>query len=138
MIARPLLGKIFVSVIFFVGIITGKLIINFYETRVAGSSPDTSERRGRFSELQRDVNGVHDYLWLDQQQRERIDLILEESRRQVRELRAETRPRVQAIEENTQAQIGEVLNSNQIERYENFRRDVRQRRKQSRRSNPSS
>ena len=134
MIARALTGKILVFAVFFVGIITGMLIINFYETRVAGSPPDTSDRRGRSSELQRDVNQVHDYLGLDQAQRERINLILEEGRNEVRQLRAETRPRVQAIEENTQAQIRAILNPNQVERYEKFRRDLRERRDQSRRS----
>ena len=68
MIARALTGKILVFAVFFVGIITGMLIINFYETRVAGSPPDTSDRRGRSSELQRDVNRVHDYLGLDEAQ----------------------------------------------------------------------
>ena len=66
MIARALTGKILVFAVFFVGIITGMLIINFYETRVAGSPPDTQDKRGRSSELQRDVSRVHDYLGLDQ------------------------------------------------------------------------
>ena len=135
MIARALTGKILVFAVFFVGIITGMLIINFYETRVAGSPPDTTDRRGRASELKQDVNRVHDYLGLDEEQRERINLILEEGRSQVRDLRAETRPKVQAIEENTQAQIRAILNPNQIERYEKFRRDIRERRNQSRRTN---
>ena len=135
MIARALKGKILVFTVFFVGIITGMLIINFYETRVAGSAPDMSDNRGRSSDLQRDVNRVHDYLGLDQAQRERVNLILEEGRNQVRQLRAETRPKVQAIEENTQSQIRSVLNPDQIERYEKFRRDIRERRNQNRRSN---
>src|SRR5262245_6372189 len=103
MIARALKGKLVVFAVFFIGIITGMLIINFYETRVAGSTPDLSDQRGRTTERDRDVNRVHDYLALDEQQRERVNEILEEGRRQVRELRAETRPKVQAIEENTQA-----------------------------------
>jgi hypothetical protein len=138
MIARALKGKILVFAVFFVGIFTGMLIINFYETRVAGSPPDTRDNRGRTNDLlQRDVSRVHDYLGLDQGQRERINRILEEGREQVRELRAETRPRVQALEENTQSRIREELNPDQIERYEKFRRDVRERRNQSRRSNRS-
>jgi hypothetical protein len=135
MIARALKGKILVFAVFFIGIITGMLIINFYETRVAGSPPDLSDNRGRSSDLQRDVNRVHDYLGLDQDQRERIDLILEEGRSEVRQLRAETRPKFQAIEDYTQSQIRAVLNPDQVERYEKFRRDVRERRNQSRRSN---
>jgi len=135
MIARALKGKILVFAVFFVGIFTGMLIINFYETRVAGSPPDMNDNRGRSSNLQRDVSRVHDYLGLDQAQRDRVNEILEQGRNQVRQLRAETRPRVQAIEENTQAQIRAVLNPDQIERYDKFRRDVRERRSQNRRSN---
>ena len=135
MIGRALKGKILVFAVFFIGIVTGMLIINFYETRVAGSPPDTRDNRGRSSELERDVNMVHDYLGLDAAQRERINLILEDGRNEVRQLRAETRPRVQAIEENTQSQIRAVLNPDQLERYEKFRRDVRERRNQNRRSN---
>jgi len=134
MIARALKGKIVVFAVFFIGIITGMLIINFYETRVAGSPPDLSDQRGRTTERDRDVNRVHDYLGLSQEQRERINEILDEGRREVRELRAETRPKVQAIEENTQARIREVLNPDQMERYEKFRRDVQERRNQARRS----
>jgi len=134
MIARALKGKIVVFAVFFIGIIMGMLIINFYETRVAGSPPDLSDQRGLTSARERDVNTVHDYLGLTQEQRERVDEILEEGRRQVRELRAETRPKVQAIEENTQAQIRAVLNPDQIARYEKFRRDVQERRSQARRS----
>ena len=129
MIARALKGKIVVFAVFFIGIITGMLIINFYETRVAGSPPDTSYNRGRSSEIKRDVNRVHDYLGLDQQQRERVNLILEEGREGVRKLRAETRPKFNAIEENTQARIREVLNPGQLTRYEEFRKSVRERRK---------
>jgi hypothetical protein len=134
MIARALKGKLLVFAVFFVGMITGMLIINFYETRVAGSPPDLTDNRGRSSNSQRDVNRVHDYLGLSQYQRDKVNQILEEGRKQVRELRAETRPKVQAIEENTQAQIRAVLNPDQIERYEKFRRDVRERRNQSRRN----
>ena len=137
MIARALKGKILVFGVFFIGIITGMLIINFYETRVAGSPPDTSDNRGRPADLQRDVKRVHEYLGLDPAQRERVDLILEEGRKQVRQLRSETRPKVQAIEEDTQAQIRAVLNPDQVARYEKFRSDVRERRNKARRSNRS-
>ena len=45
MIARALKGKILVFAVFFIGIVTGMLIVNFYETRVSGSTPD--QRYGR-------------------------------------------------------------------------------------------
>jgi hypothetical protein len=134
MIARALKGKILVFAVFFAGIATGILILNFYETRVSGSAPDTTDNRGRSSSLQRDVNKVHDYLGLNQAQRERIDAILEEGRSEVRKLRMETRPRFEAIEENTQSKVRAELNPDQLQRYEEFRLRVRERRERNRRS----
>ena len=76
---------------------------------------------------------VHDYLGLDQDQRQRIDSILEEGRGDVRKLRMESRPKIQAIEENTQARIREVLTPSQVVRYEEFRKTVRERGRRNRR-----
>lgn len=134
MIARALKGKILVFAVFFAGIAAGLFIANFYETRVAGSAPDNADNRGRTSSLQRDVNKVHDYLGLNQEQRERVDAILEEGRSEVRKLRMETRPRIEAIEENTQIKVRAELNPDQLQRYEEFRRRVRERRDHNRRS----
>ena len=134
MIARALTGKILVFAVFFIGIATGILITNFYETRVAGSPPDLRDNRGRSGSGQRDVNKVHDFLGLDQAQRQRVNSILDEGRTEVGKLRAESRPKVEAIEEQTQARIREVLNPDQLKRYEEFRRNVRERRNRNRRS----
>ena len=64
MIARALKGKILVFAVFFIGIATGILIANFYETRVAGQTGAT-DIRDRGGNGQRDVSRVHDYLGLD-------------------------------------------------------------------------
>lgn len=136
MIARALKGKILVFAVFFIGIATGILITNFYETRVAGQT-DARDNRDRGVNGQRDVNKVHDYLGLDQEQRQRVNAILEEGRSQVRMLRAQSRPKVEAIEENTQARIRAVLNPDQLTRYEEFRRSVRERGRKNRRSGPN-
>jgi Spy/CpxP family protein refolding chaperone len=134
MIARALKGKILVFAVFFIGIATGILITNFYETRVAGQT-NIGDNRDRGSNGQRDVNRVHDYLGLDQEQRQRVNAILEEGRSEVRKLRAESRPKIEAIEESYQARIREVLNPEQRKRYEEFRRTVRERGRGNRRSN---
>ena len=133
MIARALKGKILVFAVFFIGIAAGILIANFYETRVAGSQPDVRDNRERGGNGQRDVSKVHDYLGLDQDQRQRVNAILEEGRTEVGKLRAESRPKIEAIEEHTQARIREVLNPDQLKRYEEFRRNVQERRNRNRR-----
>ena len=134
MIARSLKGKILVFAVFFTGIATGILIMNFYETRVAGQT-DIRDNRDRGPNGQRDVNRVHDYLGLDQQQRERVNAILEEGRGEVRRLRMESRPKIEAMEAQTQGRIREVLNPDQLKRYEEFRRTVQERRNRNRRQN---
>ncbi len=134
MIGRALKGKLLVFGVFFIGIATGILIMNFYETRVAGR--DVTENRGRSTNGQREASRVQDYLGLDQEQRDRINAILEEGRTEVRKLRSESRPRIEAIEEDTQTKIRAVLNADQQKRYEEYRRSVRERRSRNRRNGP--
>lgn len=136
MIARALKGKILVFAVFFIGITAGILITNFYETRVAGQT-DTRNNRDRGGNGQRDVSRVHDYLGLDQEQRQRVDAILEEGRGEVRKLRGAERPKIEAIQENYQARVREVLNPDQLKLYEEFRRTVRERGRRNRRSETS-
>src|SRR5687767_7987000 len=107
MIARALKGKLLVFGVFFLGIASGILINNFYEARVAGG--DIDEDRSRAGNGQRGTNRVHDYLGLTQEQRERVDAILEEERQEVRKLRAESRPRIEAIQEDAQTKIRAIL-----------------------------
>ena len=137
MIARSLKGKILVFAVFFVGITTGVLISNFYETRVAGRT-NVADTGDRGSNGRRDVNRIHDYLGLDREQRQRVDTILEETRSEFRKLREETRPRFHSIEDQSQARIREVLNPDQLQKYEEFRRNVQQRRNADRGRRPRS
>jgi hypothetical protein len=130
MIARALKGKLLVFAVFFIGIATGILILNFYETRVAGR--DLRDNRDRGTADQRQTR-VHDYLGLNQEQRDMINAILEEGRLEVRKLRAESRPRIEAMEEATQNKIRAVLTPDQLTRYEEYRRTVRERRNRNRR-----
>ena len=131
MIGRALKGKLLVFAVFFIGIATGILITNFYETRVAGR--DLQGNRDRGTSALREANRVHDYLGLNQEQRDRINEILEEGRLEVRKLRMESRPKIEAMEEATQVKIRSVLTPDQLTRYEEYRRTVRERRSRNRR-----
>jgi Spy/CpxP family protein refolding chaperone len=130
MIARALKGKLLVFAVFFIGITTGILIMNFYETRVMGR--DIQDERNRGTAEGRRAR-VHDYLGLNQEQRDRINAALEEGRLEVRKLRAESRPKIEAMEAATQAKIRSVLTPEQLTRYEEYRRTVRERRSRNRR-----
>ena len=124
MIASSLKGKIIVFAIFFVGIATGVLITNFYETRVTGTGPATSGTRDRISRAERDISKVHDYLGLNEEQRQQVNKILEETRNEVRQFRQETQPRFRSIQEASRARIRAILTDEQRQKYDEFRKNL--------------
>ena len=126
MIVRYLKTKILVFSLFFTGIATGILIANFYTTRVA-SAPDTATSRTQ--RAQRDINKFYDYLGLNLAQREQMHKIGEETRREFRELREETQPKFDAIRAVSLTKIRALLNKDQLNKYEEFRRKIDERRK---------
>lgn len=126
MITRSLKGKILVFIVFFLGMVTGVLIANIYETRVIGTRGDREDRSSR---AQRDVNAFHDYLGLDEAQRAQVHKILEETRNEFRELRAQTQPQFQAIEQKSRDKIHAVLTDEQRQKYDERRKKFQQRRK---------
>ena len=128
MIARTFKAKVLVFAIFFMGIATGVLIANFYTTRVT-SSPDTGNPPERAQRAERNVNQFYEYLGLDEAQREQMRTIGEETRHEFQELRKETQPRFEAIQERSRAKIRGVLNDEQRTKYDEFRRERDERRR---------
>ena len=128
MIVRYLKAKVLVFAVFFIGIATGVLIANFYTTHVAGA-PDTTNSQDRAQRAQRDINKFYDYLGLNQAQREEMHKIGEETRKEFRELRQETQPRLQAIQDASRDKIRHILNDEQLKKYDEFHRQRDERRK---------
>ena len=128
MIVRYLKAKILVFAVFFIGIASGVLIANFYTTHVAGA-PDTTNSEDRAQRAQRDINKFYDYLGLNQAQREEMHKIGEDTRREFRDLRKETQPRFQAIQDASRAKIRQILNDEQLKKYDEFRKRMDERRK---------
>jgi len=126
MIVRYLKAKVLVFAVFFIGIATGILITNFYTTRVA-SAPDTASSRVQRAE--RDINKFYDYLGLNLSQREQMRKIGEDCRREFRQLRAENKPKFDAICEASRTKIRALLDNEQEKKYEEFRLKVDERRK---------
>jgi len=126
MIVRYLKAKVLVFAVFFIGIATGILITNFYTTRVA-SAPDTASSRAQRAE--RDINKFYDYLGLNLSQREQMRKIGEDCRREFRQLRAENKPKFDAIREASRTKIRALLDNEQEKKYEEFRLKVDERRK---------
>jgi len=128
MIVRYLKAKILVFAVFFIGIATGVLIANFYTTHVAGA-PDTTNSEDRAQRAQRDINKFYDYLGLNQAQREEMHKIGEDTRHEFRDLRKETQPRFQAIQDASREKIRQILNDEQLKKYDEFRKRMDERRK---------
>ncbi len=128
MIVRYLKAKVLVFAVFFIGIATGVLIANFYTTHVAGA-PDTTNSQDRARHAQDEINKFYDYLGLNQTQREEMHKIGEETRHEFRELRQETQPRLQAIQDASRDKIRHILNDEQLKKYDEFRRQRDERRK---------
>ena len=128
MIERSAKAKALVFAVFFLGIGTGVLIANFYTNRVGSLSavPNTPDRN---QTAQRDINKFYDYLGLDQAQREKMHKIGEETRREFQDLRKETQPRFEAIQESSRDKIRAVLNDDQRKKYDDFRQRMEERRR---------
>jgi len=136
MIVHYLKAKVLVFGVFFIGIATGVLIANFYTTRVA-SAPDTSNAREREQRAQKDINKFYDYLGLNQLQREEVHKIAEDTRRQLREFREETHPRLLAIQNAGRAKIRMLLNDEQRKKYDEFHRKKDQSMKDQNQNSPN-
>jgi hypothetical protein len=121
MIARTFKAKVFVFAVFFIGIATGILILNFYERRVTGTRQEGSDRATRVERAQRDVLRMQDYLGLSDEQRQQVTEILETTRNEFRELQKQTRPQFEAIQEASRNKIRAVLNEDQQQKYDEFR-----------------
>ena len=129
MIAHYLRAKILVFGVFFIGITTGILIANFYTTRVA-SAPDTVNAQQREQRAQKDIDKFYDYVAVTPAQREEMHKIAEDTRRQLREFREETHPRLLAIQDAGRAKIRMLLNDEQRKKYDDFKRKKDQKKRE--------
>lgn len=126
MIARSLQGKILVFAVFAIGIATGVLSTNLYETRMSRAGNVSGDNRGgpRLSpqeRAKRDQDNMAKYLGLDEKQQAQIHDILEETWTQFRTLRGQVDPQFKAIEDASRARIRAVLTPEQLKKYDEFR-----------------
>jgi len=91
---------------------------------------DVANNGERAQRARRDVNRFRDYLGLNPKQREQMDKIMEETRAEFRQLRAETQPRFQAIEMESRNKARAILNDEQLQKYDEFRRNITEKRRQ--------
>ena len=131
MIANALKGKMLVFAVFFLGMVTGALLINVYETRLKADAREESNG----GKAQQEMGQFFDYLALSSEQRQQWTEIMQESQPEYDKLFAEnrkltepTRPRFEALREQTRTRIRTILTEEQVKKYNEFNERQRQRR----------
>jgi len=141
MIARTIKAKVLVFVVFIVGIATGVLFANFYSNRLVGApavADRPADRTQQTQKAQRDINKFYDYLGLSPEQREQMHKIGEETRHEFQSLSKETQPRFAAIQEESRGKIRAILTDEQRKKYDEFRKNMDERRRKDRESKKNS
>ena len=129
MIGRSIQAKALVFVVFLLGIATGVLVANIYSKRVVSASPAPADGTQRTQRAVRDINKFYDYLGLNQEQRDQMHKIGEETRQKFQDLRKETQPRFEAIQDASRVKIRAVLNDEQRQKYDDFRKKMDEQRR---------
>ena len=130
MIGSSTKGKLLVFAVFFLGMVTGGLMISVYDTRLREAAEVGGGRRA-----QQDVGRFHDYLGLNPEQREQWNDIMQENRPEYdrlfeenRKLTAPNQARFEALREQTRERIRAILTEEQRQKYSEFNQKERERR----------
>ncbi|CDM64369.1 hypothetical protein [Pyrinomonas methylaliphatogenes] len=108
-ILNDLRAKIWATVIavFILGCATGAALSSLYHLKASSNARQMGNKKEAFfDELRRDLS-------LTDEQAAQIRLILDQTNEQFRQLRAEVRPRYEAIRQSARARIRAVLNPEQ-------------------------
>lgn len=132
-------AEILMIAVFFVGIVTGVFLTNFYEDRVRGDETEavsgaprlnTDRSPGRFdprdrgddearrARFKQQAQRFHEYLGLNAQQISQIEAILEQTRGEFQKLSAETRTQYEMIGEGSRNKIRAMLTEEQRRKYD--------------------
>jgi len=115
MIAGALKGKMLVFSVFFLGIVSGALLTNLWETRapqIVASDPKSANR----AKADRDVNKFNDYLELTAEQKAQVSQILKDSRPEYKKISDQ----MDALRKQNRSQIRAILNDEQKKKYDDF------------------
>jgi len=119
-------AKLLVLAVFLLGVVTGAVVQNVYETRKLDADP-TGETRS-----QRQVSRVQDLLGLTAEQRQQWKRIVEESNPEFTRLRDENRklteanqPKIDELMEKTRSKVRAILTDDQKKIYEDYNEKMR-------------
>jgi len=116
MIAGAIKGKMLVFSVFFMGILSGAILTNIWETRVISSVAPGEPKTDRVKAADRDVNKFNDYLGLTPEQKTQMSQILKDSRPEYRKIFDQ----MDALRKQTRGQIRTILTDDQKKKYDEF------------------
>ncbi|HEX8175668.1 MAG TPA: hypothetical protein VF543_11170 [Pyrinomonadaceae bacterium] len=105
--------KIWLAVVgvFVLGCITGFSLDSVYRMRAGSDRSDRRSKEAVFERMKRDLD-------LNEQQATQIRAILEQTRDEYRQLRAEVRPRYDAVRQNARTKIRALLTPEQQQKFD--------------------
>ena len=122
MIASITRAKALVFVVFVLGMLTGALLDNVYETRVKGDSDVSPAKRSQL-----EMNRMYDLLELTPEQRQQFQRIAEESRPDFQKLFEENRRllepnqrKFEELQEQTRTKVRAILTDEQKKKYDEY------------------
>ena len=116
MIAGALKGKMLIFSVFFLGIVSGAILTNLWETRVSSSVVTGDPKTSNQVKADRDVNRFNEYLGLTAEQKTQMSQILKESRPEYRKLFDQ----MDALRKQNRSQIRAILTDDQKKKYDAF------------------
>ena len=112
---RTIQAKLLVLAIFTIGVLTGFVLTDVYETRVLGDEGEPRQE-SRFRERQ----SFSELFELTEEQQVDLQVILEETRENFRALRSQTSPMYVELIEQSRNQIRAIMTEEQLERYNSW------------------
>ena len=116
MIAGALKGKMLVFSVFFLGIASGAILTNLWETRVSPSVVSGDPKSANRAKADRDVSKFNDYLGLTAEQKAQVSQILKDSRPEYKKISDQ----MDALRKQNRSQIRAILTDEQKKKYDDF------------------
>jgi Spy/CpxP family protein refolding chaperone len=114
-------AKLLVFAVFLIGLLTGALLDNVYETRWRSAERDSRRQP------EQQVNQLYDFLELTPEQRQQVKSIMDASSPEFQKLFADNREllkpnnqKIAELQEQTRSKIRAILNEEQVKKYNEF------------------
>jgi uncharacterized protein YlxP (DUF503 family) len=123
MIDRSIKGTILVFSVFFLGIVSGVLLTDLWDTMV-----DSAVISSNHKSAERELSKFYDYVGLSEVQLSQVSQIMKDSRPAFKKVFEQTRPLLEAMQKETRAQIRAILTEHQRKKYDEFNQTINARR----------